>query len=96
MHVSSFREWGTHFKHHNNGRKERMKYALEHVLGVYRNAIQLLIFHCIVQHKLLVNSEKEKRHIYPNKVQNTFPAPHPFMLHARSLISLASKLMTFI
>ena len=54
-----------------------MKYALEHVLGVYRNAIQLLIFHCIVQHKLLVNSEKEKRHTYPNKVHNT-SAPHSY------------------
>ena len=39
------------------------KYALEHVLGVYRNAIQLLIFHWIVQPKVLVNSEEKEAHI---------------------------------
>ena len=39
------------------------KYALEHVLGVYRNAIQLLIFHLIVQPKVLVNSEEKEAHI---------------------------------
>lgn len=39
------------------------KYALEHVLGVYWNAIQLLTFHWIVQPKVLVNSEEKEAHI---------------------------------
>ena len=39
------------------------KYAREHVLSVYRNTVQLLIFHWIVQPKILVNSEEKEAHI---------------------------------
>lgn len=91
MHVSSTKGWGNHFKQHNNYRKENMNIALECVVGTYRNVIQLLILHYIIQPKVLVNSEKEKRSTYSNKIQNTIPAPHSFM----HLMFLASKLMTF-
>lgn len=91
MRVSSFKGCGNHFNSIIITERNTGTYALERVLGIDRNVIQLLIFHYIIQPEVVVNSEKEKQPTYPQKVQNTIPAPHSFIF----LIFLTCKLMTF-